>query len=261
MHSNFKQSLFLDSSNIEEVKRWSELEIVDGVTINQKILMHGKHKFSELYSLVKKISKVLGKKPLSVEFSQTSKSKKEMVKEALFLASLGKNVVVKIPIIPNSEKSFEVIYDLVNKKIPINITALMNFEQMIMGILCARNSQQLAFVSLFWSRSLEDHQKYRSKRSFVNKYPELDNESFINCHPAKIIEQARKFIENGGFSNIRIITGSIRSTNAVGEAFAAGSHIVTVTGNILKAMSFSKRTLETLEEFDQIWKKLEKQGD
>ncbi len=223
--------------------------------------MHGKHKFSELYSLVKKISKVLGKKPLSVEFSQTSKSKKEMVKEALFLASLGRNVVVKVPIIPNSEKSFEVIYDLVNKKIPVNITALMNFEQMIMAILCARNSQQLTFVSLFWSRSMEDHQKYRTKASFVAKYKELGNESKVNSKPGTIIEQARKFIDNGGFSNIRIITGSIRNTNAVGEAFAAGSHIVTVTGNILNMMSFSQRTVETLEEFDQIWRKLENQGD
>jgi len=52
--------------------------------------------------------------------------------------------------------------------------------------------------------------------------------------------------------------GSIRTATMVGESFAAGGNIVTITPEILMSMLFSQRTKETIEQFDSDWKKLQK---
>ena len=55
----------------------------------------------------------------------------------------------------------------------------------------------------------------------------------------------------------RLIVGSIRKTEDVALAVAAGAHIMTVPFKILKQMPFNKRTEETIEEFDKAWEEFE----
>ena len=45
----------------------------------------------------------------------------------------------------------------------------------------------------------------------------------------------------------------------VGEAFAAGTDIVTIVPDILQAMFYSQRTVETIKQFDEAWEQLQKQ--
>ncbi|MBI4991581.1 hypothetical protein HZB96_05840 [Candidatus Gottesmanbacteria bacterium] len=126
-----------------------------------------------------------------------------------------------------------------------------------MANLAVRYSKKVSFVSLFWGRSIEDQAKYRSRSDFMAQFPRVGLDSPINREPKNIIEEATKFIKEGGYDNIKIIAGSIRTAVMVGEAFTASAHIVTVSPDTLLAMLFSQRTIETAAQFDEAWKKLQ----
>lgn len=255
--TKFNRSIFIDSSSIEEIKKWNSTGIIDGVTTNQSIMLKDGLNFKDFQKIVKLICKEMGKKPVSVELTNSSATTKEMISEAKKINAIAPNIVVKVPLIPETTKSLEVMQALVSLNIAINVTALMTFEQMVVSILTLRTSKRICFVSLFWGRSAEDHIKYRSRFDFMADYKRVGLDSEVNKHPKNIVEAASKFLREGEFDNTKIIVGSIRNATMVGDAFAAGGNIVTITPEVLMAMLFSQRTIETIDQFDQDWKKLQ----
>lgn len=251
------RSIFIDSSKFEEIKRWNATGIIDGVTTNQMIMLKDGMKPRDFETVVKKICKEMKGKPVSIELTNSVVSSKIMIQEAVRLNTIAENIVIKVPLIPETTKSLEVIHELIKRNIAVNITAMMTFEQMVTAILAARYAKKTSFVSFFWGRSIEDQANYRSKVDFIHNYPKVGLGSEINTYPKNIVNETVKFLEKGYYKNPKIIVGSIRSASMVGEAFAAGSHIVTVTPDILIALLFSQRTKETIAEFDEAWKKLQ----
>lgn len=260
---HFKSSLFIDTSKLSEIKKWNETGIIDGVTTNQKIMFDDGVKIHEFDTLVEAISKEMGPgKPVSVELSDSTASPDQMVKEAKRLNNLGDNISIKVPLIPDSLKSLQVVRALSEAKISVNVTTLMTFEQMVIAALATRDNPKPSFISLFWERSIDDHKKYRSQPNFAEeqkeKGREMGNESEVNIHPSNILRATLEFLERGKYNNPRIIIGSIRSAATVGEAIANGAHIVTVQPKHLTAMLYSQKTVETIEQFDEAWKNIAK---
>lgn len=258
MAFSFNRSIFIDSSDIEEIKKWNKTGIVDGVTTNQYIMLKDGIKSKDFLKIVKKICREMKDKPVSIELTKSSASEEEMVKEAKQLDKIAKNIVIKVPIIPNSLKSLNVIRKLVKANIAVNATIIMTFEQIIMAILALRASKKTSFVSLFWGRSAEDHIKYRSRFDFMAKYPKVGYDSEVNISPKNIVQTTAAFLKEGAYNNIKIIAGSIRTASMAGEAFAAGAHVVTIAPDKLIAMLFSQRTIETMTQFDEAWAEIQK---
>lgn len=256
--AHFNRTIFIDTSNIEEVKKWNSTGIIGGVTTNQTIMRKDGLNLKDFINVVKAICKEMKNKPVSVELSDSKASTKEMISEAKRLNSLAPNISVKVPLIPETPKSLEVIQALNSENISVNVTALMTFEQMIISALALRNSKKTSFISLFWGRSSEDHIKYRSRFDFMADYKRVGLDSAVNDQPKKIVEATIRFLNEGGLENTKVIVASIRNATMVGDAFAAGGHIVTITPEILMAMLFSQRTKETIEQFDEDWKELQK---
>lgn len=254
--AQFGRAIFIDSSNVEEVKKWNATGIIGGVTTNQSIMLKDGLNLRDFNKVVKAICKEVGHKPVSIELTDSQAPIKEMITEAKRLNSLAPNIVVKVPLIPETTKSLEIIQTLVSLNIAVNITALMTFEQMIVSALSLRNSKKVCFISLFWGRSTEDHIKYRSRFDFMADYKRVGLDSEVNSHPKKIVEATRRFLDEGNFENVKIIVGSIRNATMVGDSFASGGHIVTISPEILMAMLFSQRTIETIDQFDTDWKAL-----
>lgn len=252
----FNRSLFIDSSNITEIRKWHRLGIIDGVTTNQYIFQKEKVNPKKIKSLIKTICEEMKGKPVSVELTDSSLSQEKLFDEAKRWSEIAENIVIKVPLIPHTIKSFWIINQLLRHEIAVNITLLMTFEQLTLATLAARNSKKTSFVSLFWGRTEEDHVKYRSRSDFMASFPKVGLESAINSTASNIVAATAQFIKEGNYGKVRIITGSIRTASMVGEAFAAGSHIVTATPDVLLAMTFSQRTIETLEQFDQAWKQI-----
>lgn len=256
----FDRAIFLDSSNVKEIEKWNQTGMIDGVTTNQSIMLKDGITLKQLVPTIKKICSIMKGKPVSIELSDSTASIAEMVKEAKKYRSLADNLVVKVPIIPGDVKSLLVIKQLGDLKIPVNITAMMTYEQMIMAALVSRNHPAPSFISLFWARSMEDHTKYRTNAEFLKTHEIMGMGSDLNSHPAKITAAVNTFLKEGGYNNPKIIVGSIRNAAQVGEAFAAGAHVVTVQPATLEAMLFSQRTVETNADFDKAWQALKKQS-
>ncbi len=250
---NFNRSLFLDSSKIEEVERWNDTGAIDGVTTNQSIMLKDGLTLRELKPTIKSICRIMKGRPVSIELTDSKATANEMIAEARKYREIAENIVVKVPMIPGNIKCLTVIKKLCDLKIPVNITAIMSYEQLLLAALSAREHPFPSFISLFWARSLEDHQKYRSNGEFVKNHPLLGQESAVNAHPAKITDAIGEFLRVGGYDNPKLIVGSIRNVSQVGEAFAAGGNIVTVVPTILESMLYSERTVETNADFDKSW--------
>lgn len=255
----FDRGIFLDSSSIPEIEKWDKTGVIDGITTNQGIMLKDGVKLKDLNSTIKKMCAIMKNRPVSIELSDSSASIDEMVKEAKKYHALAPNIVIKVPMIPNDLKSLVVIKRLGDLKIPVNITAMMTYEQLVMAALAARNHPAPSFISLFWARTMEDHQKYRTNVAFIKEHEIMGAPAEVNEHPAKITAALNEFLKEGGYNNPKIIVGSIRNVGQVGDAFASGAHIVTITPKTLEAMLFSQRTIETNADFDKAWQTLKSQ--
>lgn len=248
------REIFIDTANVQEIKRWKKTGIIGGVTTNQAILLKDSVRPEELRNHIKLIC-LLVKKPVSVELTDSKSPFEEMIEEAQRLREIDEAVVIKVPLIPETTKSLDIIAKLCELSIPVNVTCMMSFEQMIVATLATREARQ-AYISLFWARSIEDHDKYRSSSEWIESHPKVGPEGPINSSPNSIVAATATFIREGGFSQPKIIIGSIRNARQVGEAFTAGAHIVTVTPDVLNAMLDSERTIETIKQFDDAWEQL-----
>ncbi len=253
---DFNRSIFLDSSSIKEIEKWSKTGIIDGVTTNQSIMLKDGITLKQLKPTIKAICKIMKGKPVSIELSDSTASVEEMISEAKKYRELGDNIVVKVPLIPGDIKSLIVIKKLGDLKIPVNVTAMMTYEQLVIAALAIRNHPSPSFISLFWARSIEDHQKYRSDKEFIKNNEIMGIPAEVNSHPSKITQAIVEFLEKGGYSVPKLVVGSIRNVGQIGDAFAAGANIVTIQPATLEAKLFSQRTIETNADFDKAWQTL-----
>lgn len=254
--SSNNRSLFIDSSNIEEITLWNQTGVIDGVTTNQYILLKDKIKPKDIKSTIKKICLEMKGKPVSIELTDSTAPVEKMIEEAKRLDDIAPNIVIKVPIVPDTTKSLFVANQLSKASIAVNVTAMMTFEQLFMAALAVRQNKRMSFISFFWGRSIEDEAKYRNRFDFMSDHKRVGFGSEINKEPKNIVSAVADFLQKGHYDNPRILAASMRTATMVGEAFAAGSHIVTVTPEILKETLFSQKTIETNEQFDEAWKSI-----
>ena len=105
---------FLDSANLNEIKEASALGLLDGVTTNPSLVAK-ENKQKDFKCTIKEICKI-AKGPVSAEVIATDFE--SMKKEALQLAKIDKNVVIKLPMTVDGIKATKF---LSNKKIQRNI--------------------------------------------------------------------------------------------------------------------------------------------
>lgn len=216
--------IFVDTANVKEIKIWKERGICDGVTTNQKLFLTEKGvDFKKTILQMCNLTKV----PVSVELTG-HESIEKMIKEAKIYAAWSKYVVVKVPMTPDG-MGLNVLKKLKSLRIKTNATLMMSFEQMFLAIISGAT-----YASIFYNRSKD-----------------------AGYDPEEIIRRTRVFIDAGGYKS-QIITGSIRNIRDVGNAFAAGSDIVTTPPKILDLMLKEEMTQKTMEEFDAAWQTFKK---
>jgi transaldolase len=120
--------LFIDTANCLQIKELEELSIIDGVTTNPSLMakegINGHDNWIKHYAII--CTLVNG--PISAEVISTDY--KEMLQEAYNLASLHKNIVVKIPMTKNGIK---VISVLTTDGIKTNCTLIFTAAQALLA--------------------------------------------------------------------------------------------------------------------------------
>jgi len=214
-------AIFLDSSDLNEIRQFMATGIISGITTNPLIISKENPGVDLKTHILEIIS--MGKVPTSVEL--TTETEAEMLAEARDYAKWHpKHVVIKVPM---TEVGLRVINVLErHDKTPVNVTCIMSFNQAYVSALAGAT-----YVSIFSGRVRD-----------------------MGHDPAPIIEQTRSVLEREKLK-AQIIVGSIRHMGDVNEALQAGAHIVTVPPAILRKMFWHPRTTETIREFNDAWNK------
>jgi transaldolase len=212
--------IFLDTGNINEIKRFQELGIIRGVTTNPSILVKDGVNKDELLSKTKELAAATLPFPLSVEV--LSNNIEEMESQAVLFHSLAPNINVKIPIHgPDGElKYLSLISKLAKSGLTINATAMMSAQQCLLAAMAGAT-----YVSLFGGRVAN-----------------------MGYSPIEEIAKLRKLLESQRMVT-KIIIGSVRESLNVTEWLLAGAHIVTVSPKLLEGMIVHPYTKETVRMF------------
>jgi len=215
--------IFLDTSNLDEVKRYHRMGIIGGVTTNPTIMLKEgiTGGMAGMQSRIKQIADHIAPLPTSVEV--TTNEYQKAMSQALEFAALAKNIVVKVTIHgPNGElENLELIHDLAcNHGIRVNVTAMMSAQQCLVAALAGAT-----YVSIFAGR--------------INNMGYSSNAE---------ISRLRNLLDKLNLK-AEIIAASTREVLNIVEWFEAGAHIVTVVPDLLKGMIVHPYTKETVQMF------------
>ncbi len=212
-------AIFLDSSDLNEVRQFVATGIVSGITTNPLIISKENPGVDLKTHILEIVS--MSKVPISVEL--TTETEAEMLAEAREYAKWHpKYVVIKVPMTEIGMRVTNVLEE--KDKTPVNVTCVMSFNQAYLAALAGAT-----YVSIFSGRVRD-----------------------MGYDPAPVIEETRAVIDREKLK-AQIIVGSIRHLGEVNEALQAGAHIVTVPPAILRKMFSHPRTTETIREFNEAW--------
>jgi transaldolase len=215
-----RMKFFIDTANVEEIKKGIELGLVDGVTTNPSLLSKEKKAPDEVIKEI--LSLVEG--PVSLEVISTDY--RGMCEEARKLATLGQNVVVKIPM---TEEGIKTVRTLSQEGIRTNVTLIF---QAVQALIAAKAGA--GYVSPFIGR--------------------LDD---IAARGMDIVEDTLTIFSNYGFDT-EVIVASVRSPLHVLEAATAGADIATIPFNVLRQLIKHPLTDIGLERFLHDWENVKK---
>lgn len=216
--------LFIDSADIDEVRKAASLGVITGCTTNPKLAASAEP--GDFRQRVEEILTVVDG-PVSVEV--VAETVEGMLAEAAEYAAWDDRVVVKIPM---CLEGLEVIHKLEGERdVRVNVTCMMNSNQAAMAMMAGAT-----YVSLFVGRITD-----------------------MGYDADATIAETAQLIEHGGFK-ARIIAGSMRGVGDIQRSFLAGAHIVTTPYKLLPAMIHHPRTVETIQEFKAAWDEATKSG-
>ena len=116
---------FIDTANIEEIKKGLALGMVDGVTTNPSLIAKEQRPFT---AILKDICNLVDG-PISAEV--VSLEADGMVAEARELVKISDNIVIKVPMI---EEGLKAVKRLAAEDIKTNVTLIFSVSQALLAV-------------------------------------------------------------------------------------------------------------------------------
>lgn len=211
--------IFIDTADVNEIREANDMGVICGVTTNPSLIAKEGRDFKEV---IKEITEIVDG-AISAEVISLEADK--MVEEALPLAQIHDNVVIKLPMTIEGLKACKV---LTSKGIKTNVTLIFTPSQ---ALLAARAGA--TFVSPFLGR--------------------LDD---VGVDSVNLIKEIAEIFEKHNIKS-EIIAASIRNPWHAKEAALAGAHVGTIPYSIIVAMVKHELTDKGIERFLKDWKNLE----
>ena len=211
---------FIDTANIDEIKKGLELGMVDGVTTNPSLVAREPRPFTDILGDI--CSLVDG--PISAEV--VSLDADGMVAEARELVKIGDNIVIKIPMI---EEGLKAVKRLAAENIRTNVTLVFSPAQ---ALLAAKAGA--TYVSPFVGR--------------------LDD---IAQNGMDLIGDIMTILRNYGFTT-EVIVASVRNPMHVIDAALMGADIATIPYKVIAQLAKHPLTDIGMEKFLADWEKRKK---
>lgn len=211
---------FIDTANVEEIRKAWELGVVDGVTTNPSLISKENR---DPVELLKEICDIVDG-PISAEVVGTDAE--TMVREAKELAAIHNNIVIKIPM---TEEGLRATKRLSELGIKTNVTLIFSASQ---ALLAAKAGA--TYVSPFVGR--------------------LDD---ISSEGMDLVADILDIFENYGF-HTEVIVASIRNPMHVVESAKMGAHVATIPYKVIAQLAKHPLTDIGLEKFLADWEKVPK---
>jgi len=202
---------FLDTANLDELKRAAKWGIIDGVTTNPSLIAR------EGIAIEDQLRRICDLIDGDVSAPVISITAKEIIPEARRLSKIHKNVVVKVAV---TEEGIAAVSALSKEGIRTNVTLCFSPAQ---ALLAAKAGAY--FVSPFMAR--------------------LDD---MGGSGVQLIEDIAAVYSNFGFKT-QILTASIRNPRQLIQAAKAGAHIATMPYKLIESLFQHPLTEKGLEQF------------
>ncbi len=209
--------IFIDTAEVDVLREFAELGLVDGVTTNPSLIAKGGRNFLEVVAEI--ASFIDG--PISAEVSATDAD--TMIREGQKLAGLAPNVVVKVPL---TFEGLKATRELAVQGISTNVTLCFSVAQ---ALLAAKAGA--SFISPFIGR-LDDY----------------------GAEGSDLIQEIRIVYDNYEYDT-EILAASIRNMAHVKEAALAGADCATIPPNVFRELIKHPLTEKGLQQFNEDWAK------
>lgn len=211
--------IFLDTANLEAIREYNDMGLVDGITTNPTLLSR---EGGDPQKAMKAITDLIDG-DVSLEVIATDYN--GMVEEGRKLRGYGENVVVKCPMTADGLKACK---KLSSEDIPVNVTLVFSPSQ---AILAAKSGAR--YISPFIGR--------------------LDDTSQDGM---TLIEDIIEILSNYEYE-AEVLVASVRHPMHVVDAAKLGADVVTLPPDVLGKMLKHPLTDKGIKVFLEDWKKLE----
>ena len=210
--------IFLDTANLESIKMYNDMGLLDGITTNPSLLSKeggDPHKtMEEIVSIIKG----------DVSLEVVATDYEGMMEEGRRLRKYGENVVVKCPMTPDGLKACKA---LTAEGIPVNVTLIFSPNQ---ALLAAKAGA-----------------KYVSP--FIGRLDDVGKDGML------LIKEIKQIFSNYDFGT-QILVARIRHPMHVVDAAKIGADVVTLPAAVLEKMLKHQLTDIGLKNFLADWEKL-----
>ncbi|MEA3547890.1 MAG: fructose-6-phosphate aldolase [Thermodesulfobacteriota bacterium] len=211
---------FIDTANIDEIKKGLDMGMVDGVTTNPSLVAKENKNFETILTEICEI--VDG--PISAEV--VSLEAEGMLEEGRKLAAMNPNIVIKVPMIIEGLKA---VKQFAAENIKTNVTLVFSAAQ---ALLAAKAGA--TFVS-----------------PFVGRLDDIAQEGM------DLVSDIMTIYENYGYQT-EVIVASVRSPMHIMEAALTGADICTIPYKVIAQLAKHPLTDIGMEQFLADWEKRKK---
>ena len=209
---------FIDTADIEQIAMLIPTGLVDGVTTNPSLIAkQGK----DMKEVISKICSIV-KGPVSAEVTATNYE--DMLKEGKYLASIAKNIAVKVPLTIDGLKTCR---ELSNNGIMVNVTLCFSSAQ---AILAAKSGA--TFIS-----------------PFVGRLDDIGENGML------LIKEIKEIYKNYPSFKTQILVASVRNIQHVIDSAVIGADIATLPPKLINSLYQHSLTDKGLKAFLEDWEK------
>jgi len=212
--------IFLDTADLESIRRAADTGLLDGVTTNpSKIAAAGR----PYRALVRDICSVV-RGPVSVE--AVAATAEGLVRNAVEIAGLAPNIVVKVPVTPEGLKAARILET--ERGVKVNVTMVFAADQA-----CLAMKTGATYVSVVLSR--------------------LDATSMDSL---LLVEDAMTIKRRYGFTSA-VLAASLKTRMHVLGCLRLGCDVVTIPESLFFQMYQHPLTEQGLAEFERDWARVQ----
>jgi len=209
---------FIDTANVEDIKKAHAMGILDGVTTNPSLVAK---EGVDFHTRLREICDIVGDMSVSAEVIALDAA--GMIKEGKELSKIAPNITVKVPMTP---AGLEAVAALTAEGIKTNVTLIFNPNQ---ALLAARAGA--TYVSPFLGR--------------------LDD---IGQDGMGLVETIAQIFMIHDIPT-QIIAASVRNPVHVTNAALAGADIATIPFKVIESLTHHPLTTQGIEKFLADWEK------